>query len=127
MAQVNTLGATCERMVANVLKEIKRAETHAIDSWINDILDPKRGYTKAHSWTRGSRKAPPLPREMWRQGKFLGQSHDIAQAMLQDWGSPWTQEQHAKGIEVWAAIKNHTKNLSTDLAPITREDLDKGA
>ena len=52
--------------------------------------------------------------------------HEIAQALLQDWGGLWTQDHHAKGIEVWAAIKKHAKTLSTNLDPITREDLDRG-
>ena len=37
----------------------------------------------------------------------------------------WTQEQHAKGMEVWAAIKRHPKALITNLDPITREDLER--
>ena len=63
---------------------------------------------------------------MWRKGENLGHPHDIAQALLQDWGALWTQAQHAKGIEVWAAIKRHAKTLITNLDPITREDLEKG-
>ena len=62
---------------------------------------------------------------MWRNGKYLGHPHDIAQALLQDWGTLWTQEQHAKGMEVWAAIEKHAEGLN-ELDPITREDLDMG-
>ena len=62
---------------------------------------------------------------MWRKGQYLGHPQDIAQAFLQDWGSLWTQEHHAKGIEVKVAIKTYAKALITNLDPITREDLDR--
>ena len=63
MSQVDTLGKTCDSLVAHVLREVRKAEVHAIDSGIEGILDPHKGYSKAHSWTKGTPKAPALPRE----------------------------------------------------------------
>ena len=113
-------------MVAHTPREIRKAEASGRDSWIQEILDPKKGYSKAHSWTRGTPKAPPLPTEMLRNGKYLGHPHEIAQELLLDWGKLWTQPQHAKGIEVWAQLKKHAQALNHTMDPITMEDLERG-
>ena len=63
---------------------------------------------------------------MWRKGQYLGHPHDIAQALLQDWGALWTHEHHAKCVEVWALLKQHAKTLNNTLDPITMEDLERG-
>ena len=101
------MDAICDRMVAHALKEVRRAESTAIDSWIKEILDPNKEYSKTHTWTRGTPKAPSLPTEMWRGGEYLGHPHLIAQALLQDWGALWTQPQHATAMDLWRGIKEH--------------------
>ena len=42
------------------LKTSKKEEAQAITDWIEDILDASQGYRKAHTWTRGTSKAPPI-------------------------------------------------------------------
>ena len=37
----------------------KEDSTHIAD-WIEEILDPQTGYKRAHTWTRGTSKAPSL-------------------------------------------------------------------
>ena len=68
LAQLQTMGAISDRSVASTLKAVRQAEKHGIDSCIQEILDPKKGYPKAHTWARGTPKAPPLPTEMWKGG-----------------------------------------------------------
>ena len=84
LAQLANLDKIVDRALAHTVNEIRKAENHGIDTWIQEILDPQKGYSKAHSWTRGAPKAPPLPTEMWRNGQQIGHPHYIAQALLQD-------------------------------------------
>ena len=63
---------------------------------------------------------------MWRNRKYLGHPHEIAQGLLQDWGTLWTQPHHAKCIEVWAMLKKHAQSLHHQLDPITMDDLERG-
>ena len=112
--------------MANTLKGIRQAENNGIDSWIQEILNPLKGYSKAHTWTRGTPKAQPFPTEVWRGGEYLWHPHSIAQALLQDWGALWTQTQHATAIELWKGIKAHAGQLVSNLEPNTMEDLERG-
>ena len=126
LAQLQSLDTISDRCVANTLKVIRQAEKHGIDTWIQEILDPKKGYSKAHTWARGTPKAPPLPTDMWRGGEYIGNSHLITQALLQDWGALWTQSQHVTAMELWSGIKTHARQLVSHLDPITMEDLERG-
>ena len=63
---------------------------------------------------------------MLRNGTHYGHPHDLGQFFLQDWGELWAQPEHATGIELWAAIKEHTSNVVSNKEPITRDDLDRG-
>ena len=66
LSQLESLDKICDRALANTVKVIRKAENNGIESWIQEILDPQKGYSKAHAWTRGTPKAPPLPVEMWK-------------------------------------------------------------
>ena len=39
----------------------RKADFTAIADWIEEIFDPQQGYKRAHTWTRGTSKAPPYP------------------------------------------------------------------
>ena len=97
-----------------------------VDSWIQEIFDPKKGYSKAHTFARGTPKAPPLPTEMWRKGKHIGHPHYIAQELLQDWAGLWTQPQHTTAIQLWKTIKAYAGRITDDLEQITMQDLERG-
>ena len=88
-AQIDTLGKTCDRMVAHALYHTRKHELQASDIWI-EIVEPRLGYSEVHTLTRGSPKAPPLPRELWRNWVCYGRPHELAQIYLQDWGCIWT-------------------------------------
>ena len=42
-------------------KSVQEKEVDDLTNWIDRILDPSKGYTEAHTWTRGTSKAPPCP------------------------------------------------------------------
>ena len=68
LAQLEHLDQIVDRALAHTMREVRRADNLGIDAWIQEILDPAKGYSKAHTWTRGTPKAPPLPTELWRNG-----------------------------------------------------------
>ena len=68
----------------NVLENQDRKS--AFDEWIDRILDASEGYRKAHAFTRGSPKAPPLPTQIWVKDQYVGHPHEIAQVYLNEWG-----------------------------------------
>ena len=74
------------------LTTARKEDSEAITDWIEDILDASQGYKKAHTWTRGTSKAPPLPTHMWKKGKYIGHPHDMGKYLLEDWRKVWTQE-----------------------------------
>ena len=57
------------------------------EDWIERILDASEGYKKAHAFTRGTPKAPPLPTQIWVKDEYVGHPHEIAQVYLQEWGA----------------------------------------
>ena len=46
---------------AKANKSVQEKEVDDLTNWIGRILDPSKGYTEAHTWTRGASKALPCP------------------------------------------------------------------
>ena len=78
----------------NVFENQDRKTT--FDEWIDRILDASEGYRKAHAFTRGTAKAPPLPTQIWIKDQYVGHPHEIAQVHLEEWGSLWGQPEYAE-------------------------------
>ena len=96
----------------------------AIEQWIDRILDASEGYRVAHSYTRGTPKAPPLPTGMRHRGKYLGHPHQIAQVYLEHLGHLWCQGEYPEHQWLWTKMKKtikeqRVKGLKRD--PITVE------
>ena len=57
------------------------------------MLDPKTGMSKAHTWTRGTNKAPPLPLVVHHQGTVLTHPLEIGKHFAEQWTNLWAQQQ----------------------------------
>ena len=90
--QIKQIIARSQSFINYRLAASRKEDSEAITDWVEDILDASQGYRKAHAWTRGSSKAPPLPTHMWRQGKYVSHPHEMAKHLLNDWAKVWTQE-----------------------------------
>ena len=70
---------------------IKAQEQDDLTNWIDKILDPEKGYTEAHRWTRGTAKAPPLPTHLivgeGSEQRTYGHPHELGAKYVRDWGS----------------------------------------
>ena len=66
LAQAQSLDKICDRALANTVKVIRKAETNGRESWIQEILDLQKGYSKAHSWTEAHLRPSHFPQ---RYGK----------------------------------------------------------
>ena len=53
--------------IGNIQKLEGQDKASAIEQWIDRILDASQGYRVAHSYTRGTHKAPPLPTGLWHK------------------------------------------------------------
>ena len=108
----------------------KKEESEAITDWIEEILDASQGYKKAHTWTRGTSKAPPLATHMWRKGKYVGHPHEMGNYLLQDWSKIWTQELAGDmPYQLWEKIKQMiilSKNHKHEMDKISAEDVKRG-
>ena len=50
------------------LAKRRKEDANQVTDWVEEILESTVGYKKAHTWTRGTSKAPPLLTHMWRKG-----------------------------------------------------------
>ena len=57
------------------------------------MLDPKTGMSKAHTWTRGTPKAPPLPLEVTTGDTILTHPLHIGQHFVKQWTDLWAQHE----------------------------------
>ena len=108
------------------LAAARKEDSEAITDWIEDILDASQGHRKAHAWTRGTSKAPPLPTHMWKKGEYVSHPHEMGKHLLADWSKVWTQEnKQGMPINLWGQlktlIKNHNQQSGRD--KISQEDV----
>ena len=65
------------------------------DSWkarVTKMLDPTTGMSKAHTWTRGTNKAPPLPLTVHKEHEILTHPLHIGQHFVEQWTGLWAQQ-----------------------------------
>ena len=55
------------------------------------MLDPRKGMSKAHEWTRGVGKAPPMPTEVKTTNGILTSPKDLGEHYVQQWSQLWTK------------------------------------
>ena len=86
---VNALRASARKAYTRADHAMKEQEHDDLTNWIDRILDPARGYTEAHEWTRGTSKAPPLPTylivEEGDQSHTYGHPHELGPKYVKDW------------------------------------------
>ena len=93
---------------------IKEQEQGDLTNWIDRILDPSRGYSEAHTWTRGTKKAPPLPTHLVEgevnNSVTYGHPHELGVKYVRDWGTLWTQKECAP----WGTVAQMIRDLAWD-------------
>ena len=100
----------------------------AVEQWVDRILDANEGCRKAHAFTGGTHKAPPLLTQIWDNGQYVAHPHEIAQVYLREWGSLWGQPDTEHNV-VWATMREiikQTRKHGTNLGPITEEAVKRG-
>ena len=89
-------------------------EADELTNLIDRILDPTKGYTEAHTWTRGTSKAPPLPTHLVEgegiNRKTYGHPHELGEKYVRDWGVLWTQMEYAK----WGVVARMIREIAWD-------------
>ena len=123
---VNELRATTRKAYTKADKALKEQEQDDLTNWIDRILDPDKGYTEAHKWTRGTAKAPPLPTTLVIDDGVnkhtYGHPHELGTKYVRDWGALWTQPEYA----TWGEVAKMIRELSwdaEDMEPLTVRDL----
>ena len=61
LAQLQTLDTISDRCVASTIKIVRQAEKHGINTWIQEILDPKKGLLQSPYMGKGHTKSPHTP------------------------------------------------------------------
>ena len=124
--QIKQIIARSQSFINFRLATARKEDSEAITDWIEDILDASQGYKKAHTWTRGTSKAPPLPTHMWKKGKYIGHPHDMGRYLLEDWSKVWTQE-NSQGmpLELWGKLRKLIEkgNMTIGRDKISQEDV----
>ena len=123
---LNELRGLARKAYTKAGHTIKEQEQDDLTNWIDRILDPEKGYTEAHRWTRGTAKAPPLPTHLvvgeGTDQRTYGPPHELGEKYVRDWGELWTQPPYAPWAEVASLICQITWTRE-DLEPLTIEDI----
>ena len=71
LSQAQSLDSICDRALASTVKVIRKAETNGIDSWIQEILDPKRATQKRTHGQEVRRRPPHYPQKCGGRANIL--------------------------------------------------------
>ena len=83
-----------------------------VEQWVERTFDASEGQRKAHAFSRGIPKEPPLPTEIWDEGRYVGHPHEIVQMYFREWGSLWGQPEYADHDQVWSQKRRMIKQLT---------------
>eukprot|EP00973_Karenia_brevis_P077586 10781387-Karenia_brevis.AAC.1 len=73
--------------------------------WVGRILNQKEGYIIAHTWTKGTPEAPPLPTAATYNGVQYGHSSELGPKFQKDWEDFWVQEDLANRRMMYQKIQ----------------------
>ena len=114
------LRALARKSYVNANRSVQEKEVDDLTNWIDRILDPSHGYSEAHTWTRGTNKAPPLPTHLVEgEGDnqvVYGHPHEFGAKYVRYWGNLWTQQEYAP----WGHVAQMIRNISWDAGSMTQ-------
>lgn len=112
-------------------KVTNRCRTDDAEEWrqqVEQMVDPTKGMTKGHSFTRGYDRAPPLPTKLVTQNGTLTHPRQLGEHYMHEWNAFWNQRTQDEYLEVFNKLRRviRVARSRERLAFITADDIYRG-